>query len=335
MSKLRRRLGWMLVGLSLVLHMFTVYCFSRQPDRFAAFTVMPIWLWGGIGLFLAALAFYALRASLSLIMTIVWAITLLIGSDEARVLANFGKETPLPGEAKPYQGKPVLRVITLNCADFTHGNPARDLAAWQPDIVLLQDMRPHYVRQVADVLYGGAGDYRTHLSNGVVTRWKITREIRNPAQRDQQVTITLPGGGQIEVVNVHLLTAATNLQLWRREAWTQHRERRSIRETELYRTRQILEQTTAFPDVPVILGGDFNAPATDVVMRQLSGDLVDSFATAGKGWGDTYHRRLPVLRIDHLYATRHFTPIRSKVVMTRNSDHRMVVTDFLTVPEIK
>src|SRR6478736_4324387 len=104
LSSLSRRLGWTLVGLSLLLHLFTVYCFTRQPDRFAAFTVMPIWLWGGIGLFLSCFAFYFLRASLSLVTTAVWTVTLLVGADEARVLANFGKSPPLPGHAAPHDG---------------------------------------------------------------------------------------------------------------------------------------------------------------------------------------------------------------------------------------
>ena len=86
MSPLSRRIGWTLVGASLLLHIFTVYCFARQPDRFAAFTVMPIWLWGGVGLLWSSMAFYFLRAPLSLVMSAVWAITLLVGADEARVL---------------------------------------------------------------------------------------------------------------------------------------------------------------------------------------------------------------------------------------------------------
>ena len=53
------------------------------------------------------------------------------------------------------------------------------------------------------------------------------------------------------------------------------------------------------------------------------------------GWGNTFHRRFPIVRIDHLYATRHLIPIRCRAVTTRNSDHRMVVADFLTGPEIK
>ncbi len=329
MTPVSRRIGWILVGASLLLHIFTVYCFSRQPDRFAAFTVMPIWLWGGFGLILSSMAYYFLRASLSLVMTAVWAVTLLVGADEARVLANFGKSPPLSGPAVPHEGKAVIRVITLNSAFFTYGNPAQDLAAWHPDIVLLQDIHPHQVRQIADVLYGGHGDYRAHQTNGIVTRWKITQEVRNPNQRDELATLLHPSGTKIEIVNVHLATAATDLCLWRKSAWVSHRNNRVVRQKELALTQQVLEQTTQFPNSPTIFGGDFNAPASDIVHRQLARDFVDAFATAGTGWGNTFHRRFPILRIDHLYATRHFTPVRSRVVTTRNSDHRMVVADFV------
>lgn len=326
---MKRRIGWTLVGLSLALHVFTVFCFARQPDRFAAYTVLPIWTWGGVGLLLAMAAFYFLRAPLSLVMTAVWAVTLLAGADEARVLANLGKAAPQPGPAEPHHGRPVIRVATLNCAEFTRGDPSRDIADWEPDIVLLQDVMPHQVRRIADALYGGRGDYRSHTTNGIVTRWKIQREVRNPTQRDQQVTIALPDGSTIEVVNVHLRTAATDLRFWRRATWTEHRTNRALRRRELSLTRRILEQTSGFPQTPTVLGGDFNAPATDIVHRGLASEFVDTFAAAGTGWGNTYQRRLPVLRIDHLYATRHFNPVRARVVATRHSDHRMVVADLL------
>ena len=44
---------------------FTVFCFTRQPDHFAAFTVLPIWVWGGVGLLLAIISCYLLRASVA------------------------------------------------------------------------------------------------------------------------------------------------------------------------------------------------------------------------------------------------------------------------------
>ncbi|HSP41707.1 MAG TPA: endonuclease/exonuclease/phosphatase family protein, partial [Luteolibacter sp.] len=164
---------------------------------------------------------------------------------------------------------------------------------------------------------------------GVVTRGQIRREVRNPAMRSQQVTVELPDGRQIEVVNVHLETAATNLRFWRRDAWREHRVNRAIRLTENATMLQVLEQTTNFPNTPTILGGDFNAPATDPVHRRLARDFTDSFAAAGTGWGNTFQRRFPILRIDQVYATRHFTPVRCAAAVTRHSDHRMVVADLI------
>lgn len=92
---------------------------------------------------------------------------------------------------------------------------------------------------------------------------------------------------------------------------------------------QVLEQTSSFPTTPTILGGDFNAGATDVVHRQLIRDFEDSFGKVGRGWGDTFHRRFPILRIDHIYATRQFQPISSGVVVSKDTDHRIVVSDFI------
>ena len=333
MHMLHRRLGWTLVGLSLALHLFTVFSYSQQPDHLAAFTVLPIWLWGGIGLLLSTVAFYFLRASLSLVMTAVWAVTLLVGADEARVLANLGKPPPHTGPAAPYEGSSVIRALTLNCAFFKFGDPSADIAVWKPDIVLLQDVLPHQVQRVADVLYGGHGDYRVHSSDkggvGIVTRWKILREVRNPTMRSQQVTIESPDGQPLEIVNVHLVTAATDLAFWHRHAWREHRVNRAMRLREISMARQVLEQTTNFPNSPTLFGGDFNAGATDVVHRKMNGDFVDAFAAVGSGWGNTYQRRFPILRIDHLYTTRHFTTVRCRTVTTRHSDHRMVVADFL------
>lgn len=333
MSTLCRLLGWTMVGLSLLLHLFTVYTFSLQPDRFAAFTVMPIWLWGGFGMLLTLAAFYFLRARFSLIMTAVWAITLLVGADEPRTLLNIGKSPPLPGRrAESYEGRRPLRVLTMNCAGFAYGDPTAEIAVWQPDIVLLQDVPRYQVSQIAKALYGGRGDFRFHLTNGVITRWKIQRETPNPdpLSRNQQVTIRKPDGSKIEVVNVHLASAATDLRLWRKYAWSSHRENRQFRLNQLALTLGVLTRSTHFPHAATIFGGDFNASASDIVHRKLDPDFVDAFAAAGTGWGNTFQRRFPILRIDHIYATRHFIPIRSLTVTSRHSDHRMVVADFLT-----
>lgn len=326
---IKRRIGWALVLVSLSLHIITVACFSLQPDRLAAFTVVPIWFWGGIGVILSSVAFYFLRAPLSLILSGVWALTLLVGADEARALGNLGQEAPKPGPAEPYRGKKVIRVLTMNTGTFQFGDPTDEIASWEPDIVLLQQTTPADAKKIAEKLYGGGGDIRSYVFNSVITRWRIERESRTGLIRNQQLSIVLPDDSRVQIVNVHLSTAATDLRLWTKDAWKNHRANRRHRRQEISLALQILSQTSRFPAEPTIFGGDFNAPATDVVHRQLAHDFVDAFSEAGTGWGNTFHNRFPILRIDHVYSTRHFTPVRCRAVKTRHSDHRFVVADLL------
>jgi endonuclease/exonuclease/phosphatase (EEP) superfamily protein YafD len=333
-STAARVTGWLLIGGSVALHFLTVVAFARQPDALAAYTVMPIWVWGGIGLLLCGSAFFFMRAPLSLVVTAVWTLTLLLGADEARVIGNLGKEAPKPGRAGIAQGMRPIRVITLNAARFRFGDPSGDLAAWEPDIVILQEAAGYRVKAIADRLFDGKGDYRTFSLNGVATRWKITREVRNPDRRfhffNHNVTIEIPNRGEIEVANVHLSSAATDLRLWQPDCWRTHREHRHQRRVEMAVALRVLEDTTGFPNArPVILAGDFNAPPSDPVQHQLDRDFVDAFHAAGTGWGNTFQRRIPILRLDQIHTTRHFTPIRCRAVTTRHSDHRFVVADLL------
>lgn len=278
---------------------------------------------------LSVFAFCFLRAPLSLIVTAVWAITLSVGMDEAKALSNFTHPKISETRQPPEDRVGVIRILTVNCAGFAFGDPTEDIRKWNPDIILLQQVLPHRVKRISDVLYGGNGDYRAYRSNGIVTRHEIKREVRNPFMSNQQVTLELPSGRQIEVVNVHLATAATDMRLWNKESRASHYINRDVRRKELSTVLQVLEQTSAFPNTPTILGGDFNAGATDVVHRQLTHNFDDAFSTVGRGWGDTFHRRFPILRIDHIYATRQLQPQACGVAVSRKTDHRMVVADLL------
>ena len=324
---IRHRFGWALVGGSLLLHLVTLVCFTRLPDRLAAFTAFPLWFWGGIGLGMASVAFCLLRTRLSLVMAAVWALTILARSDEARVIGNLANEPPRPGPAAAHRGSPVLRVVSLNCSLSELGLPAADLAAWQPDVVLLQEVFPHQARQIATTLYQGKGEYRYHNTNATLTRWRLGEGHVIPHLRNQQTTVLLPNGRSFQVINLHLSSAATDLRLWQRKAWREHRANRTNRRTELAMILQVLDETA--PGSPVILGGDFNAGAADPVLHLLGRDFRDAFPAAGTGWGNTFQRRVPILRIDHIHANSDFTPVRARAHTTVHSDHRMVIADFV------
>lgn len=325
MSGTRRAVGWTLVIGSLLMHAFTVWTFAKQPDSLAAFTVLPIWVWGGIGLFMSFTAFCVLRAPLSLIVTAVWAVTLSVAVDEARSLSNFNHPVLLPVRTST---PGTFRIATINCAAFSFGNPIPDLKQWDPDIVIMQQTYPHLVKRASETLFGAGGDFRAYRTNGIATRFEILREVRNPSENNQQVTIRLPSGREIEVVNVHLATAATDMRLWSSASRALHRRNRNRRRNELSVVLQILGQTSRFPSTPTLLGGDFNSSSTDVVHRQLTRDFDDVFSAVGRGLGNTFHRRFPIIRIDHIYTTRHFQPLSSKVIVSKHTDHRIVIADI-------
>jgi len=286
-------------------------------------------MWGGIGLLLSAFAFLFLRAPRSLIVTAIWAISLPVVMDEAIVLSNFSHD-PIKQKREPSSnGKRVIRVATVNCAGFAYGDPAEDLKKWDPDIVLLQHVFPNRVKQMAQNLYGSGGEFRANMTNGIITRFEIRRGTIRPRVPHQQATLRLPNGKDIEVVNVALTTAATDMRLWSEKSRSVHRSNRAIRSTELSAVLRTLKLTSSFPNSPTILGGDFNAGATDIVHRQLVGDFDDTFSEVGRGWGNTFHRRFPVLRIDHVYATRQFRPLSSGVIVSKGTDHRIVISDIV------
>lgn len=333
--KTRRYLGWSLVGSSLVLHILTVWCYSRLPDKMAAFTVMPMWFWGLIGLTLSAVGFIFLHASLSLAMSVIWALTIFFGSDESSALENIGHEKPLKGTSEPSRGRATFRVVSLNC----HSNMMKDiypvLKEWNPDIVFLQEVHPFVTSELAKALYDAKGDYRSYVTSGILTRWSIMKEYRFDQLRDLHVTIRNPENTSmmLDAVNVHLLTAATDASLWRIDCWRTHSRNRKLRVWETAHVLQHIENICPPRKYPVIIGGDFNSPARDACSRMLERDFTDTFQSVGSSWGNTFPSNLPMMRLDRFYTTSRIQPIRCAAISTPASDHNLLVADYVLLPE--
>lgn len=329
-----RRFGWLWLGVSTFLYLLTLLAYSLQPDHLAAMSALPIWMWGGVGVALSLIAWRCLKTRKPILLTGLWVITAILSADEIRVVKNIGNESPKPGSVEPYEDDQPIRVITLNAAQFRFGDPSEDIAAWKPDIVILQETPGHLGNQLKRELYGDKGSISTNYLNTIITRWKITKQTRNP-DRDfnythHNVTIELPNQQTIDVVNLHLTSAATNMRLWSPNCWKEHKHNRYNRKVEMEGVLQFLRGNTSLANGgPMIIAGDFNAPASDPVRDLIDDEFTDAFRKAGKGWGNTFHRRVPILRLDQIHVTAQFTPVRCRAVTTRNSDHRFVVADLL------
>ncbi|MEM1095555.1 MAG: endonuclease/exonuclease/phosphatase family protein [Bacteroidota bacterium] len=136
------------------------------------------------------------------------------------------------------------------------------------------------------------------------------------------------GGRAIVIYNVHLRSYGESkpwdaaepdwlsLEFWRPYL-------RRVRQDYTLRARQavrIRERMDA-EEHPVILAGDFNSPTYDWVYHHLAAGMTDAFQAAGTGWGGTYHREVPFVRIDHVLLSPELTPVRAEVLGPLFSDH--------------
>jgi endonuclease/exonuclease/phosphatase (EEP) superfamily protein YafD len=88
---------------------------------------------------------------------------------------------------------------------------------------------------------------------------------------------------------------------------------------------------------PALLLGDFNFTARSAKYRLMrAAGLIDTFGVAGRGRGLTCPTRYqyapiplcPLVRIDYVWATSHFRPLRSSVGKSCGSDHRPVFAEL-------
>jgi vancomycin resistance protein VanJ len=220
-----------------------------------------------------------------------------------------------------------IRVVSLNCAG---GDPLAmaEVAAYRPDIVLLQEAPPgRDVVDLAGKMYGVDAAVVTALAPSIIVRGKIDR-IPLPRELTGSFAAgiaTLPSGVTIEIVSLRLTPAVLRMDLFSPDCWREQTGNRRERRVMLQRLTEWLETRHGRP---LIVGGDFNAPQGDAVFSLLRPGLRDAFSEGGDGWPNTIINDYPFLRIDQVWLSRHFRCIRSVSRRTIHSDHRMVVCDL-------
>lgn len=77
-------------------------------------------------------------------------------------------------------------------------------------------------------------------------------------------------------------------------------------------------------DAPAVVLGDFNATPLMPLGTRLRRTHTDAFMAAGWGFGYTFHRRLPLIRIDHIYVPPALGVASVQVIRSIASDHMML-----------
>ena len=100
------------------------------------------------------------------------------------------------------------------------------------------------------------------------------------------------------------------------------------------RARQVrrLSDSIAASPFPVIVCGDFNDTPVSYTYHRLSKGLTDAFVESGKGFGKTYHGKVPSFRIDYILHDKRFPSSGYRTFHNTLSDHFAVMCTIYPPP---
>jgi endonuclease/exonuclease/phosphatase (EEP) superfamily protein YafD len=299
--------------------------YGSRADGFAAITVFPVWAWlvpGGMLLLPA----FAVRRRSGTAVAVVWLLYFAAFTDELRSLVPWQRSLAVQWEAGP-QSPRTLRIISLNCGSGSL-RAVEEVAKFKPDLVLLQESPGRdQVNALAETLFGEDGAALHGGDTALIAPGAITPRKASLSSRGDfvQARVQLVSGGEMEVVSLRLLPPLVRFDLWSPDCWRAQAENRRQRRAQLQR---VAAQLAAVPaSVPIIVGGDFNAPAGDAIFELLRPRLHDTFEAGGSGWCNTITNDYPFHRIDQVWTSSHFLVITVVGQRTEHSDHRMVISD--------
>jgi endonuclease/exonuclease/phosphatase (EEP) superfamily protein YafD len=231
-----------------------------------------------------------------------------------------------------------IRVVTYN-TDVSASLADRlrsDVAAWDADIVLLQDCKT----VVADSLRAIFGVAAVSDRFCIASRWPML-DIVDAASLATPPDPRLPSSlyavrvrvqtpyGIIPVYSVHLPSPREALAAarWPDPANLLPKLRRSLadRGAASAAVSAIVSRT----DPRFIVAGDFNLPYGSALLQRDWGDLTNAFAHTGFGFGHTMQAGIFPVRIDHLFVPERLEPVGARVLSGYPSEHQPLVVDLV------
>ena len=290
-------------------------CYTWRRDAWAAVTVFPVWVWALAGIVLVAAARRHVRRRYSLTVALAWCVVGLVFADHPLCLLRF----------RGNQSEPSLRIVSLNCAGSRLA--VAEVAALRPDIVLIQESPGREpLAALARELFGKDGNVLVGVDASIVARGTIER-FPVPDSVDLYAVharVRLTDGRELEVISLRLEPPLVRIDLWSADCWRAQTANRQRRRKQLETILSAV--STSNNKLPLIVGGDFNAPPGDAVFQALK--PLDAFGQAGRGWGNTIINAAPFLRIDQIWLSSELQAVDVYNRKTRHSDHRMVACDI-------
>lgn len=231
----------------------------------------------------------------------------------------------LPGWGNQPAGPAALKVMSYSLCKANWETQAivQVITRVQPDLLLLQEVRPDMARKLAKHLadlyapYKLHLAYEAHLQQAVISRYPLRRVGASRTEGRVQKIMVDTLHGVIEVWNVHASQPFY---------WQQH-----------YQELTALAEAIGEVEGPFVVGGDFNAVDQSEMYRLIAARLHNAHRQVGSGFGFTFpapqpdiycHSNFhysfipPLIRIDHIFYSRHFLAHQAETLpQSGGSDH--------------
>ena len=260
-----------------------------------------------------------------------------------------------------------IRIMSYNVHDFRHvdgvtekeqfANQVMDMVREHaPDILCCQEFsqfksgvsRPQCIEDFAKeagfqyIYFNRKTNYGGNVIFSKYPLTKVAEDSGFGKGNTYGVMVSVDAGekGKFHVANVHLLSyMITDSEI---DVLTNASERQNldtIGKTVLHklsfafqkRSEELQTVLNGMPPVggPIIICGDFNEPPLSFNYRQMQmAGFVDTFTKVGFGIKPTYAGKLPLLRIDYVWANDGVKPLAFERHKYKASDHYPIMLDF-------
>lgn len=262
-----------------------------------------------------------------------WSLAVVLGVSLVFILYTYAPLL-LPRPNIVHASPAALNVMSFNVWS-KNSSPERIAAAvveHEPDILLLQEIMPPQFEDLSralEELSRSSGEpwnkvYNSNLLQATVSRYPLTNQWSKRNKAKVQVVSAETPWGPVMVFNVH--------PTWGN--WARRDKQLS----------DLLRDDILPCELPVILGGDFNAPEQSEIFKLLALHLRNAHTEAGQGFGFTFPKALsvknslfpffPVVRIDHIFFSPHFTALQAATTKdSYGSDHLPITARLAFNPD--
>lgn len=247
----------------------------------------------------------------------------------------------------------MITALTYNRGQHANQSLQPFIDLTNPDIIALQESPGRAKGYLADSSYSQFKHASSVGEHTFLSRYPIlSEELIHLGDHLQDNTpagrfVIDFQGKHIAVYSVHYITVRDTLSHYRQGAFlygvigiipgTPFHRKMKINQSfwdERILTAATLKKAIDQEILPTLVLGDFNAPAGGYIHKQMKHGLQDSHEVAGKGCGYSFPGTTrnplslggPWVRIDYIFASKHWNVISSLTEEERTSQHRAVAT---------